>query len=251
MGTNKLIINNITSSNVFQGDFYFNGQTYHNERKANKNDYQDAEIIEETAPLAEAQPDNDCALKKQEDIIDIEDNLNIKMSESNDAYRDHVVNQIISRFYFNSNEIGTFNLKNNQSIQLSNEDLRIIFALIFGVQIDERIDTSSIDPATSRLFFRALMNHKGQKSTQHKGEEFSRLRVANILGFFKEKHLLLATYTKILESVFRKNCKSEFRGLNYQMIQSLNPGKDIFPDNAKEHVIKCIHAVIKAKMSLK
>lgn len=249
MGTNKLIINNITNSNVFQGDFYFNGQTQHNERKANKNDYQDAEIIEETAPLAEAQPNNDCDEKKK-DIIDIEDNLNIKMSESNDAYRDHVVNQIISRFYFNSNEIGTY-LYNNQSIQLSNEDLRIIFALIFGVHIDELIDTSSINPATASHFFCALISKKRQKSTQHKDEEFSRLRVANLLGFFKEIEILLPTQEKILESVFGKPGKSGYGNLIFQINQSLDPGKDIFPDNAKEHVIKCIHAVIKAKMSLK
>ena len=249
MGTNKLIINNITDSNVFQGDIYFNGQTNHNERKANKNDYQDAEIIEETAPLAEAQPNNDCDEKKK-DIIDIEDNLNIKMSESNDAYRDHVVNQIISRFYFNSNEIGTY-LYNNQSIPLTNDDIKIIFALIFGVQIDKRIDTSSIDPATSRHFFSALISKKRQKSTQHKGEEFSRLRVANILGFFKYSKILLATNTEILESVFGKSIDSVKGGLPFQMSQSLNPGKDIFPDNAKEHVIKCIHAVIKTQMSLK
>lgn len=248
MGTNKLIINNITDSNVYQGDFYFNGQTYHNERKANKNDYQDAEIIEETAPLAEAQPDNDCSPKKQEDID--EDNLNLHILEFDDDYRDHVVNQIISRFYFNSNEIGTY-LYNNQSIQLSNEDLRIIFALIFGVHIDELIDTSSINPATSRHFFRALMNHKRQKSTQHKDEEFSRLRVANLLGFFKEIEILLPTQEKILESVFGKPGKSGYGNLIFQINQSLDPGKDIFPDNAKEHVIKCIHAVIKAKMSLK
>lgn len=246
MAGNKIIFNNITNSNVFQGDIYFNGQTQHNERKANKNDYQDAEIIEETAPLAEAQPDNDCAPKKQEDID--EDNLNLQISEFDDDYRDHVVNQIISRFYFNSNEIGTY-LYNNQSIQLSNEDLKIIFALIFGVHLDERVDTSGINPATASHFFRALMNHKRQKSTQHKGEEFSRLRVANILGFFKYSKILLATNSKILESVFGKDCKSDIGGLNNQMLQSLNPGKDIFPDNAKEHVIKCIHAVIKAKLS--
>lgn len=248
MAGNKIILNNITDSNVFQGDFYFNGQTQHNERKANKNDYQDAEIIEETAPLAEAQPDNDCSPKKQEDID--EDNLNLQISEFDDDNREYVIKQIIFSFDFKSNEIGTY-LYNNQSIQLSNEDLKIIFALIFGVHLDEHVDTSGINPAIASHFFSALISKKRQKSAQHKGEEFSRLRVANILGFFKEKHLLLATYTKILESVFRKNCKSEFRGLNYQMIQSLNPGKDIFPDNAKEHVIKCIHAVIKAKMSLK
>ncbi|MDD6978012.1 MAG: hypothetical protein PUI72_06835 [Prevotellaceae bacterium] len=248
MGTNKLIINNITDSNVYQGDFYFNGQTYHNERKANKNDYQDAEIIEETAPLAEAQPDNDCAPQKQEDID--EDNLNLHILEFDECYREHVINQIISSFDFKSNEIGTYPF-NNQSIQLSNEDLKIIFALIFGVQIDECIDTSSIDPATSRHFFRALMNHKRQKSTQHKGEEFSRLRVANILGFFKDSDILLATKLKILESVFEKSRKSNIGGLTYQMNQSLDPGANIFPGNAKEHVIKCIHAVIKAKISLK
>ena len=248
MAGNKIILNNITDSNVFQLYFYFNGQTNHNERKANKNDYQDAEIIEETAPLAEAQPDNDCSPKKQEDID--EDNLNLHILEFDECYREHVINQIISRFCFQSNEIGTY-LYNNQSIQLSNEDLRIIFALIFGVHLDERVDNSGIDSATSRHFFRALMNHKRQKSTQHKGEEFSRLRVANILGFFKYSKILLATNSKILESVFEKDCKSDIGGLNNQMIQSLNPGKDIFPDNAKEHVIKCIHAVIKAKMSLK
>lgn len=248
MAGNKIILNNITNSNVFQGDFYFNGQTNHNERKANKNDYQDAEIIEETAPLAEAQPDNDCAPKKQEDID--EDNLNLQISEFDDDYRDHVVNQIISRFYFNSNEIGTY-LYNNQSIQLSNEDLKIIFALIFGVHLDERVDTSGINPATASHFFRALMNHKRQKSTQHKGEEFSRLRVANLFGFFKEIKILLPTQEKILESVFGNPGKSGYGNLIFQINQSLNTGKDIFPDNAKEHVIKCIHAVIKAKMSLK
>lgn len=248
MAGNKIILNNITNSNVYQGDFYFNGQTYHNERKANKNDYQDAEIIEETAPLAEAQPDNDCSPKKQEDID--EDNLNLHILEFDECYREHVVNQIISRFYFNSNEIGTY-LYNNQSIQLSNEDLKIIFALIFGVQIDERIDTSSIDPATASHFFSALISKKRQKSTQHKGEEFSRLRVANLLGFFKEIEILLPTQEKILESVFGKPGKSGYGNLIFQINQSLDPGKDIFPDNAKEHVIKCIHAVIKAKMSLK
>lgn len=248
MAGNKIILNNITNSNVYQGDFYFNGQTYHNERKANKNDYQDAEIIEETAPLAEAQPDNDCSPKKQEDID--EDNLNLHILEFDDDYRDHVVNQIISRFYFNSNEIGTY-LYNNQSIQLSNEDLKIIFALIFGVHLDERVDTSGINPATASHFFSALISKKRQKSAQHKDEEFSRLRVANILGFFKYSKILLATNTEILESVFGKSIDSVKGGLPFQMIQSLNPGKDIFPDNAKEHVIKCIHAVIKAKMSLK
>ena len=249
MGTNKLIINNITDSNVFQGDFYFNGQTQHNERKASKNDYQDAEIIEETAPLAEAQPNNDCDEKKK-DIIDIEDNLNIKMSESNDDYREHVINQIISLFCFQPNEIGTYPF-NNQSIQFSNEDLKIIFALIFGVKLDKLVDTSGINPATASHFFRALMNHKRQKSTQHKGEEFSRLRVANLLGFFKEIKILLPTQEKILESLFGKPGKSGYGNLIFQINQSLNTGKDIFPDNAKEHVIKCIHAVIKAKMSLK
>ena len=248
MAGNKIILNNITNSNVFQGDFYFNGQTNHNERKANKNDYQDAEIIEETAPLAEAQPDNDCAPKKQEDID--EDNLNLHILEFDECYRDHVVNQIISRFYFNSNEIGTY-LYNNQSIQLSNEDLKIIFALIFGVHLDERVDTSGINPATASHFFRALMNHKRQKSTQHKGEEFSRLRVANLFGFFKEIKILLPTQEKILESVFGNPGKSGYGNLIFQINQSLDTGKDIFPDNAKEHVIKCIHAVIKAKMSLK
>ena len=248
MSTKKNIFNNITNSNVFQGDFYFNGQTYHNERKANKNDYQDAEIIEETAPLAEAQPDNDCSPKKQEDID--EDNLNLHILEFDECYREHVVNQIISRFYFNSNEIGTY-LYNNQSIQLSNEDLRIIFALIFGVHIDELIDTSSINPATASHFFCALISKKRQKSTQHKDEEFSRLRVANLLGFFKEIKILLPTQEKILESVFGNPGKSGYGNLIFQINQSLNPGKDIFPDNAKEHVIKCIHAVIKAKMSLK
>lgn len=244
----KNFFNNITNSNVFQGDFYFNGQTYHNERKANKNDYQDAEIIEETAPLAEAQPDNDCSPKKQEDID--EDNLNLHILEFDECYREHVVNQIISRFYFNSNEIGTY-LYNNQSIQLSNEDLRIIFALIFGVHIDERVDNSGIDPATASHFFSALISKKRQKSTQHKDEEFSRLRVANLLGFFKEIEILLPTQEKILESVFGKPGKSGYGNLIFQINQSLDPGKDIFPDNAKEHVIKCIHAVIKAKMSLK
>ena len=248
MSTKKNIFNNITNSNVFQGDFYFNGQTYHNERKANKNDYQDAEIIEETAPLAEAQPDNDCSPKKQEDID--EDNLNLHILEFDECYREHVVNQIISRFYFNSNEIGTY-LYNNQSIQLSNEDLRIIFALIFGVHIDELIDTSSINPATASHFFCALISKKRQKSTQHKDEEFSRLRVANLLGFFKEIKILLPTQEKILESVFGNPGKSGYGNLIFQINQSLDPGKDIFPDNAKEHVIKCIHAVIKAKMSLK
>ena len=250
MAGNKIILNNITNSNVFQGDFYFNGQTYHNERKASKNDYQDAEIIEETAPLAEAQSDNDCALKKKEDIIDIEDNLNLHILEFDECYREHVINQIISRFCFQSNEIGTY-LYNNQSIPLTNDDIKIIFALIFGVQIDERIDTSSIDPATASHFFSALISKKRQKSPQHKGEEFSRLRVANLLGFFKEIEILLPTQEKILESVFGKPSKSGYGNLIFQINQSLDPGKDIFPGNAKEHVIKCIHAVIKAKMSLK
>lgn len=248
MAGNKIILNNITNSNVYQGDFYFNGQTQHNERKANKNDYQDAEIIEETAPLAEAQPDNDCSPKKQEDID--EDNLNLHILEFDECYREHVVNQIISRFYFNSNEIGTY-LYNNQSIPLTNDDIKIIFALIFGVHLDERVDTSGINPAIASHFFSALISKKRQKSTQHKDEEFSRLRVANLLGFFKKIKILLPTQEKILESVFGNPGKSGYGNLIFQMIQSLNPGEDIFPDNAKEHVIKCIHAVIKAKMSLK
>lgn len=248
MSTKKNIFNNITNSNVYQGDFYFNGQTYHNERKANKNDYQDAEIIEETAPLAEAQPDNDCSPKKQEDID--EDNLNLHILEFDECYREHVVNQIISRFYFNSNEIGTY-LYNNQSIPLTNDDIKIIFALIFGVHLDERVDTSGINPAIASHFFSALISKKRQKSTQHKDEEFSRLRVANLLGFFKKIEILLPTQEKILESVFGNPGKSGYGNLIFQINQSLDPGKDIFPDNAKEHVIKCIHAVIKAKMSLK
>lgn len=230
---NRFNVNNFNNSFVNFGTVnnnYYNSQQPERQQCQNNDDFDDAEIIEDDDedPTAD---DEDCGANEQ-DILN---------------ERQEIISDIISRFYFEDNELGHYKIGSNK-VKVTNTDLKDIFALIFGIDNHYNIN---LDSMIVDHMWRALT-----KRTSKQGAPdtvgFSRNSVANILGFFRKEGILKiqksieVTLCSVLPDVDSDNSG----GFRYQVQKGIDDviKNGIFPKNADEHIRNCICAVLSAKV---
>lgn len=208
-----------------------------------KDEYEDAIIVEETEQYKDTSPNPEP-----------EDDFRFKFEE--DSSKDHLktkkdtIKEITDRFTFESEHLDC-PLAYNLNAKPTNEHIKQIFRLIFGIDI-ERYPFTPEEQEIANHLWKQLKN-KESRTTPVAGEHFNRIRVANILGFlWKSEQIILLEQKKLLKMVFgvEKNGEivldeNEYNRLRRQMNMELEPDKynQIFPKKSDQFIRKCIKSV--------
>lgn len=236
---------------------YFNHGAHHEGAKGKKysaDEYEDAIIVEEISEVDNKPAEDNSAGGYAANCSP--DDLEDDEFEDEYMFRSQIISQITDRFAFLPDNLQC-PLVYQINIRPDNEDIIKIFQLIFGLPVDGCPLTAEEQEMADHFY--TQLTKMETRTPPFPGENFSRIRVANILGFFKKSEsIILLNQKKILEMIFGKEtvngkelAEDEYSRLKTQMSKELSADQynDIFPRNSGQFIRRCIKAVFSAKLS--